>query len=91
LIQDSKTRLREQVPLFGDIPIIGALFGRTVRSVAKSELIVLITPQIVDHNYILSQQPDIQKTKDIKDSLDNEPRPPVEAFREILIPEKDGP
>jgi type IV pilus secretin PilQ/predicted competence protein len=91
LIQDSKTRLREQVPLFGDIPIIGALFGRTVRSVAKSELIVLITPQIVDHNYILSQQPDIQKTKDIKDFLDNEPRPPVEAFREILIPEKDGP
>jgi type IV pilus assembly protein PilQ len=91
LIQDSKTRLREQVPLFGDIPIIGTLFGRTVRSVAKSELIVLITPQIVDHNYILSQQPEIQKTKDIKDTLDQEPRPPVEAFREILIPEKDGP
>lgn len=86
LIQDSKTRLREQVPLFGDIPVIGALFGRTVRSVGKSELIVLITPQIVDENYQQLQLPAIQKTNDLEDTLKKEPRPPLEAFGEILIP-----
>ncbi len=91
LIQESKTRLREQVPLFGDIPVLGALFGRTSRAIGKSELIVLITPQIVDHNYIQLQQPAIQKTNAVKDILEKEPRPPVEAFRELLIPEKDGP
>lgn len=91
LIQDSKTRLREQVPLFGDIPVIGALFGRTSHSVGKSELIVLITPHIVDHNYLVFQQRAIQKTNEIKQSLEKEPRPPLEAFRELLIPEKDGP
>ena len=31
LIQDSKARLREQVPLFGDIPILGLLFRSTSR------------------------------------------------------------
>ncbi|MEJ2164399.1 MAG: secretin N-terminal domain-containing protein [Desulfobacterales bacterium] len=91
LIQESKSRLREQVPLFGDIPVIGALFGRTDHSIGKSELIVLITPHIVDHNYSAYQQFAIQKTNDIKQSLKKEPRPPLDAFHELLIPEKDGP
>jgi type II secretory pathway component GspD/PulD (secretin) len=91
LIQESKTRQREQVPLFGDIPVIGALFGRSVRTVGKSELIVLITPQIVDHEYQKLQQPEIQKTNDLQKTLQQEPLPPLEAFHELLIPEKDGP
>ncbi len=91
LIQDSKTRLREQVPLLGDIPVLGALFGRTVRSVGKTELIILITPHIVDHNYMQLQQPEIQKTNDLEVILKKEPLPPIEAFREMLIPENDGP
>ena len=90
LIQESKTRLREQVPLFGDIPVVGALFGRTVRAIGKSELIILITPQIVDRNFIQLQQADIEKTNDLEDTLKKEPLPPIEAFREMLIPEKDG-
>ncbi|CAB1066042.1 hypothetical protein D1BOALGB6SA_10841 [Olavius sp. associated proteobacterium Delta 1] len=90
LIQESKTRVREQVPLFGDIPVFGSLFGRTVRSVGKSELIILITPQIVDRNYIQLQQPAIEKTTDLEEILKKEPLPPIEAFREILIPEKGG-
>jgi len=91
LIQESKTRLREQVPLFGDIPVIGALFGRTGHSVGKSELIVLITPRIIDENYPVYQQQALEKTNAVKQSLAKEPRPPLEAFGEILIPEKDGP
>jgi len=91
LIQESKTKLREQVPLLGDIPVIGALFGRTVRGVGKSELIVLITPQIVDDEFQQFQQSEIQKTNDLENTLKQEPKPPIEAFRELLIPEKDGP
>jgi type IV pilus secretin PilQ/predicted competence protein len=91
LIQESKTKLREQVPLFGDIPVVGALFGRTVRAVGKSELIILITPQIVDRSYIQLQQPAIEKTNEIEDTLKKEPLPPVESFREMLIQRGDGP
>ena len=36
-----------KVPLLGDIPFIGALFRNTVRSSAKTELLVFITPKIV--------------------------------------------
>jgi len=91
LIQETKTRLREQVPLLGDIPVVGALFGRTVRGIGKSELIVLITPQLVDEEFNQLQQPAIQKAEDLEEILKKEPRPPIEAFREFLIPEKDGP
>jgi type IV pilus assembly protein PilQ len=36
-----------KVPLFGDLPVIGNLFRNTSRSDAKTELLVFITPRIV--------------------------------------------
>jgi len=36
-----------RVPLVGRIPVVGALFGNTQRSVNRSELIVLITPHVI--------------------------------------------
>jgi type IV pilus assembly protein PilQ len=42
-ITDSK----EQVPLLGDIPIIGWLFKTDTMSKAKKELLVFITPKIL--------------------------------------------
>jgi len=36
-----------QVPLLGDIPVVGNLFRKTTRSIDRSELVVLITPHIV--------------------------------------------
>ncbi len=47
LIQDTKTKTREGVPYFSDLPGLGVLFGRRTRNNRKSELIVLITPKIV--------------------------------------------
>jgi type IV pilus assembly protein PilQ len=35
------------VPLLGDIPVVGALFRNTTRTVAKTELLIFITPKIV--------------------------------------------
>lgn len=47
LIEDIDTHTREQVPLLGDIPLLGNLFGRTITSKNKSEIVVLITPRIM--------------------------------------------
>ena len=47
LIQDSYTTSRSRIPLLGDIPGLGYLFGTTTRSKEKTELIVLLTPRIV--------------------------------------------
>jgi type II secretory pathway component GspD/PulD (secretin) len=35
------------VPLLGDIPIIGALFGTTTNNDRRFELIVFITPRVI--------------------------------------------
>ena len=47
LIQDSKTNERSEIPGLGQIPIIGTLFGRTIKGIGKTELVVLITPRIL--------------------------------------------
>jgi type II secretory pathway component GspD/PulD (secretin) len=39
-------KTREQVPILGDIPLIGLLFGRDVVNTLNSELIVFLSPHI---------------------------------------------
>lgn len=38
---------RSRVPLLGDIPIMGALFGQTSRNKRRSELVFFITPHVI--------------------------------------------
>jgi type IV pilus assembly protein PilQ len=45
--QDVRTQVAK-VPLFGDIPFLGALFRNTQRTDNKTELLVFITPRIVE-------------------------------------------
>jgi general secretion pathway protein D len=47
LIQNSKTLSRTQAPLLGDLPLIGAAFRSKDDTIAKTELIIIITPHIV--------------------------------------------
>lgn len=45
--QQERTTIRK-VPILGDLPIIGALFRSTNRTDERAEVIVLLTPQIID-------------------------------------------
>jgi general secretion pathway protein D len=47
LIQERKTNTRSQVPLLGDIPIIGNAFKSRVDTIERTELIIFIRPRIV--------------------------------------------
>jgi general secretion pathway protein D len=47
LIQQDDSEGRAKVPLLGDIPVLGRLFGNTSRSHDRTELIVLITPTVI--------------------------------------------
>ena len=47
LITDEDQKTYSQVPLLGDIPVLGAFFKRNQRSKTRTELLVFITPQIV--------------------------------------------
>ncbi|MBE9225816.1 AMIN domain-containing protein [Phormidium sp. LEGE 05292] len=48
IIQDADRTTVRKVPLLGDIPILGALFRSTTRQNNRNEVIVMLTPQIVD-------------------------------------------
>nr|WP_278003324.1 AMIN domain-containing protein [Nodosilinea sp. TSF1-S3] len=48
IIQESERSSINKIPILGDIPILGALFRSTVTDNQRRELIVLLTPQILD-------------------------------------------
>ena len=49
LLQDSKTKNETKIPLLGDIPLLGNLFKRQQSSNAKTELVIFLTPHIVQN------------------------------------------
>lgn len=48
IIQDTDRTTVSKVPILGDIPLLGALFRSTNRQNQRQEVIVLLTPQILD-------------------------------------------
>lgn len=48
MIRDSLTRDEEKVPLLGDIPLVGTLFKRDVRASVRSQIVLLITPRVLE-------------------------------------------
>jgi type IV pilus assembly protein PilQ len=48
IIQDTDRTTISKVPILGDLPLLGALFRRTERENERRELIVLLTPQVLD-------------------------------------------
>lgn len=48
LIGESVTTVRSQIPILGNLPILGSLFGRTLETVNRRELVILLTPHILD-------------------------------------------
>ncbi|MEQ8789400.1 MAG: hypothetical protein RIC55_24110 [Pirellulaceae bacterium] len=47
LIRDDISRTRNQIPILGNLPVIGAAFRRKIDTVEREEIIVVITPHII--------------------------------------------
>ena len=52
--ESTDTNSRRAVPVLGDIPVLGRLFRSNNRSEKKKELLVFITPRILDQGFSLS-------------------------------------
>ncbi|MEH1870489.1 AMIN domain-containing protein [Nostoc sp.] len=48
IIQDQDRTTISKIPILGDLPLLGALFRSTNRQNQRNEVIVLLTPQIMD-------------------------------------------
>lgn len=48
MIRESSQRDEEKVPLLGDIPGVGFFFKRDVRAAVRSQIVLLITPRVLE-------------------------------------------
>jgi type IV pilus secretin PilQ/predicted competence protein len=51
LLQDEVLKSRTKVPVFGDMPVLGYLFQSRTNIRTKRNLLVFVTPTIIDQNY----------------------------------------
>ncbi|MEY2481441.1 MAG: type pilus assembly protein PilQ [Verrucomicrobiota bacterium] len=51
LMQDEVTKGRTKVPIMGDIPVLGYLFQEKLNTRTKRNLLVFVTPTIIDQHY----------------------------------------
>jgi general secretion pathway protein D len=48
LISENVVRLKDKVPVLGDLPYVGRLFRSEAKSTAKKNLVIFVTPTIID-------------------------------------------
>ena len=48
LMETQKTEVKRKVPILGDIPLLGLAFRRTIKEDQKKELLIFLTPYIVN-------------------------------------------
>jgi len=71
LIQNTRTRQHQGVPCLGSVPGLEYLFGRTARGAGKSELVVLITPKILERPDEAATKA-LEKTKKAEEKLESQ-------------------
>lgn len=64
LIRDNETEGRSGVPLLMDIPVLGALFSTTTQSTTRTELLIFITPRVME-----SQQDLRELNREMRDRM----------------------
>jgi len=70
VIRDSDRNVTSKIPILGDLPIIGALFRSTLDINDRSEIVIVVTPRIIDDSqnanwgYTYQPTPETQKVID---------------------------
>ncbi len=63
VISDTDSEIISKWPILGDLPLLGNLFKSKSKGIKKSELVILVTPNIIDQNYEYSFE--LSKTKEL--------------------------
>ena len=48
LLSESITTIKDQVPMLGDLPLVGRLFRSEAKSTKKKNLLIFVTPLLID-------------------------------------------
>jgi general secretion pathway protein D len=88
LISDSRTNTSEGLPLLSRIPILGGLFGNQDLKNDRTELVLFITPRVVESEI------DMQRViEDLRRRMENMDRffPYISPFPAEVFPPKNPP
>lgn len=67
LIDSTDSKTIQKIPLLGDIPILGQFFRNTKDKKEKKEIVILLTPVIVDSSYKPVMSNELQRLHGMKD------------------------
>jgi type II secretory pathway component GspD/PulD (secretin) len=80
LIEDTESKTRNMVPCLGSLPGLGWFFRGTSRSTGKDELVVLITPKVLESERKRLDEEAVEKAKKAEEALNKPPPPPYKEF-----------
>ena len=64
IIRKKQKQVENKLPILGDIPLLGRLFKSTETAIEDTEIVIIITPHIVD----IKNQDDLEKLKEKADN-----------------------
>ncbi len=85
LIRTDRTRKQSKVPIFGDIPVIGAAFRSTSDVDQRTELMIFITPSVVENEKDMTTAIDAQKKAAAKAGFGGMNLDPDTAYKSKFI------
>lgn len=88
LIRHSVNDSREGVPGLGDLPVIGGLFSNDSKNISSSEIVVLITPRIIDYDEAIPETGSLQQVQTINQIIESEILNTEAEMREVMDDER---
>ncbi|MFA5623890.1 MAG: type II secretion system secretin GspD [Bradymonadales bacterium] len=89
LVRDSESQSVSKVPLLGDIPVLGYLFRSTATTIQKQNLLLMLTPYIIESNVDL-EKIRIRKQKERDEFLEYFGRRDLNYVRSVNYDKKHG-
>lgn len=84
LIRHSVNNSREGVPGLGDLPVIGGLFSNDSKNISSSEIVVLITPRIINFGEDNPELNSLEQVQTINEIIESEIFNTEAEMREVM-------
>jgi type IV pilus assembly protein PilQ len=75
IIQETERSSVTKVPILGDLPLLGSLFRSTVNTNSRNEVVILLTPQILDDSDQSVWGYGYTPSEEIQDLINRSPEP----------------
>ncbi len=87
LIKHNTNESREGVPLLGDLPVMGALFSNRSKSLTATEIVVLITPKVIDFQTGQWNKSNVEKSERLEKLLGDEKARAEQRMNKVMSAE----